>query len=411
MPTRAKNEEPYDYSSSHIVKEFYSDNTKKDLSGGMLDIFETIRKIAMNDLDKKKFIKFYYTDERRRNRTFLNANITYIGEKGSLNAKKEIADDKRIGFLYASFYKTDEPVYKKKVGKVPKYVAKAFHAVAHDYRQTDKSYKRHYLYNKYIEFYAWEIFMAEFKNQLVGMWRSVPQALIDRFIKGKSVPQIFVGVIKAKVDKTIKNLSNTNLMQIELLAENPTTYRDICMYAPEHITVPRKPEDETWLKKLSIKELINESVKLYNEYENKVKKRPHMLKKTTFSVNTSPKEWLKFFGTADVDKKFYLWQNFACPNYAFKVIIPLKPHVIFNTIIRLLRGPKKNPLVYTIFNEIESALSKFQKGSGSNNAGISALGNNNVGKINSRQLNQRIKGVIIEEIIIQAINKYLQPPK
>lgn len=352
----------YGYSKIKTVENFWKDKeTKKDLSDGMKDIYSIIKDIAINDLDEPEFIRFYWGNPEKKGLKFSKGFITKIKE-----------NNKEIGFLYATFYENDGS-YVNPAGQKPTYVAKAFHAVAHDYRQS-KSYDRTYLHRMFINFYIKEIFEPEFFKEIDNFIENSAKAprkkagiyvLSNRLFKklmnlartrNIKLPQnvyaddIGDNNLKSIRDKVIKKLqaNSSPLLTIEIMAENPTTYKDMCLLEPDHTTVNRNPKgaatavgSDEWLKVLTNRTIIQESFKLYNDYENSVKPRPNMLVKAEdFKVNINNEEWLKSFNierkrnnkAVDMHRRFYMWQNFSFPDWAFLMIIPISPNLVDKSI-------------------------------------------------------------------------------
>ncbi len=332
----------YSYHQLALVKKFNDGNGKK-LSPGMQKIYRHIKNIAIDKLTVKEFRKFYESPH------FALADFTEI--------KKE---NKVVGFLFATFYYNPN--------SSPQYTAKAFHAVAGDYRQTGKPYDRKELYNKFIEYYMEKILLLEFLKQGIntaGTW--LAKGDVPTFQDLKNI-----------ISSSLKSANNKQDMQIEIWAENPTTYSDIFDSGLKYTGIQPTVKDLNFLSKLTPDQLLVESYKLAKSYKTNPSLIPQYLEETNFTVNISPKEWRNSFETNNKAKKFYLWQNFEFPNKAFKIIIPINPENILNAIFALIEKKGSNAINQFLQKNLQSVqnpvLKKILK---------SLTGNKNVIKIPS----------------------------
>ncbi len=299
----------YTYETRDLVYKFNGPDGQ--LSNGMKAIFDSIKAIAIDDLTEEKFREFY-------EQNFIMGDFTDIKE-----------GDEKVGFLYATFYHNPN-------GK-PQYTAKAFQAVTKEKRQIGKPFDRSQLYKKFIIFYLQEILLLQLvKNAGPEGQQNTRNSWLRR---GRDPG--FSDILYAAGGAN-ESANRREYLQIEIFAENPTTYYDICSYGLRHKSVKPEEDELNWLENLTAQELLNESFLLSEEYDAHKKERPEYLEKTSFTVNISPREWRNSFKTTKREKKFYIWQNYQFPDYAFKVIIPVDLENILNALFRIVEIKGKN---------------------------------------------------------------------
>jgi hypothetical protein len=292
---------PYTYDDPIIV----NCNTEKgQLCDEMRNIYELVREIAMDDLLEPAFIEFYNPEGW----TFLKADLTKVRDRASGTV---------AGFLLAVFY------IKKSNGRVDT-LGKAFHAFKRKYRGTYGEYDRKYLYGKYMS-YFWETYVQSSGSKT---YERIFES-IGKYFKGNKMNW------KHIVESLYSDIQSAGNMRIEILAENPKTYSDLFRFGLNIDTVKPTERQKRMLALWSPNKLMMKSMQRWSSYATKRTKKSEYINDTKFYVNTSASEWRGFFSSTDVYRKFYLWQNFGCPNSAINVNIPVDVENILNVCINL----------------------------------------------------------------------------
>jgi hypothetical protein len=137
------------------------------------------------------------------------------------------------------------------------------------------------------------------------------------------------------VESLYSDIQSAGNMRIEILAENPKTYSDLFRFGLNIDTVKPTERQKRMLALWSPNKLMMKSMQRWSSYATKRTKKSEYINDTKFYVNTSASEWRGFFSSTDVYRKFYLWQNFGCPNSAINVNIPVDVENILNVCINL----------------------------------------------------------------------------
>jgi hypothetical protein len=315
----------------------------------------------MDDLSEKKFIDFYEEREWR----FIKADITVIRDRKT---------DNMAGFLLAVFYKSKE-------GTRVNTLCKAFHALKKEYRMKHEEYHRIHLHKKYMN-YFWQTYtLHPVKDAIKDI---LDRIRIANFRNTKS--------LKEFTRALLKEIRAKGTMNLVILAENPKTYGELFHLGLKMETLLPTEKDLDRVREWQETELFKKSLDRWNKYAARKVIKSKYIVDTKFYVNTTAGEWRSFFGKDDVYRKYYLWQNFGCPNSAIQVTIPID---VENILVVLATA---------LFNRVENKVaSLFGKSKdGTSNLNLSVVPGYR------KTVQESIRLALIE---IEKDNKKLPPPR
>jgi hypothetical protein len=352
---------PYTYDRPYVAKNLFRKKQHGILNARMVKIFKIIKEVAMDDLSVERFIKFY----DKKGWLLVKADITVIRDR-------ETGD--MAGFLLAVFYKSKD-------GTRVNTHCKAFHALKREHRMKHEAYHRIHLHKKYMN-YFWQTYtLHPVKNAVKAILDRITIADFRSTKSLKEFARALLEEIKAK-----------GTMNLVILAENPKTYGELFHLGLNIETLLPTEKDLTRVKNWDSTELFKKSLDRWNDYASKKVIKSKYIVDTDFYVNTTAGEWRRFFESNDVHRKFYLWQNFGCPNSAIEVTIPIDVENILVV------------LATTLFNSLEyEAVSLFGKSKdGKSNLNLSVIPKF------KQKVQESIRLALIE---IEKENKKLPPPR
>ncbi len=300
-------------------KPFLRPNEKEkysELSENMKKIYEAISKMAVDRLTNQKFINFYNNGKD----DFSGAWFQLVTDGYKKNVALDDGTVKDIGFLFTIFYERKEIINNK---EVISYVGKAFPAISAEERLIrlkggpTRNLERYLMFLSFLPFYQ-----TQSLNILNKKGKNLSPLDIDKLHTNKNDIETALAYFE-------KHKTDLPSMTIEVYAENPITYSDLCKFGFDYNISKReneaiKKEFEYISKNWDPGELMRQS------YIKSLGPGPDYLEHNIpFTVNLTPQEWRKLFthvSMIDKDVRYYLWQNFNFPNSAFKVIIPVNEY-------------------------------------------------------------------------------------
>jgi hypothetical protein len=284
---------PYEYDKPMVVKTFFSKANPRKLSNGMRKIYGVIKEVAMDNLSEAEFISNYKVSGFN----FNMADITLIRDRET----KELA-----GFLLAVFYKSNSK------GKLTT-VCKAFHALKRDYRMKEKGrYSRMELHGKFMR-YFWQTYAS-------NPMKSAKEELLKNLYNKKFYQ---TDKLKNLANQVLEDIKMKGTMRVEIMAENPLTYAEMLDMGLNVDTELPLVHELKKIEKWTESQLFLNSYRRWEKYKGNSIKRSEYIIDTNFFVNTSADEWRKFFKLKNKYCKYYMWQNFGCPNSAITMVIPV----------------------------------------------------------------------------------------